>query len=461
MATIYLTLSAKSDTDSQKEIRIRFKHGKIDQQAKTNIFIPAKYTDDNGKSKNIWDNDTQQINIPNFRVKTDEKKELIRYLTEQSEKLNALTSTIRTSFNNADKSNIAPDWLKQIIDKYYQRGKYAPITEDSKHKQTFFETFDEFLEIKKFSDWRLKAYKVVIRTLRRYELYVRHTKDKSFSIEFDNITPIVLSDFDTFLKNEHTFYEEYPDIYEAVPESRPPKPRGQNTINGILTKIRTFFIWANDAGKTNNNPFKNFEVEECVYGSPVYISVEERNALYHTDLSHHPELEIQRDIFVFQCLIGCRVADLYRLTKQNIINGAVEYIARKTKDGRPVTVRVPLNTIAKEILDKYADYNGKTLLPYTYEQKYNEDIKEIFAIAKLTRNVVVLDALTRESVIRPLNEIASSHLARRCFVGNLYKQVKDPNLVGALSGHKEGSRAFARYREIDEEMKQELVKMLE
>ena len=47
------------------------------------------------------------------------------------------------------------------------------------------------------------------------------------------------------------------------------------------------------------------------------------------------------------------------------------------------------------------------------------------------------------------------------FIGNLYKQVKDPNLVGALSGHKEGSRAFARYREIDEDMKRDLVSMLE
>jgi hypothetical protein len=63
--------------------------------------------------------------------------------------------------------------------------------------------------------------------------------------------------------------------------------------------------------------------------------------------------------------------------------------------------------------------------------------------------------------VKPLNELASSHLARRCFVGNLYKQVKDPNLVGALSGHKDGSKAFARYRTIDEQMKTELVKMLE
>ena len=36
-----------------------------------------------------------------------------------------------------------------------------------------------------------------------------------------------------------------------------------------------------------------------------------------------------------------------------------------------------------------------------------------------------------------------------------------PNLVGKLSGHAEGSKAFARYRDIDEEMQKELVKMLE
>ena len=122
---------------------------------------------------------------------------------------------------------------------------------------------------------------------------------------------------------------------------------------------------------------------------------------------------------------------------------------------------VPLNKIAKEILAKYADFEGKTLLPYITKQDYNEAIKEMFTIAKLTRPVVIPDSLTRESVIRPLNAIASSHLARRSFVGNLYKQVKDPNLIGALSGHREGSKAFARYRAIDEQMKQELVKMLE
>ncbi len=148
------------------------------------------------------------------------------------------------------------------------------------------------------------------------------------------------------------------------------------------------------------------------------------------------------------------------MTRNNVINGAIEYIPRKTKEGRPVTVRVPLNSIALEILAKYPS-NGGPLFPFMAQQQYNKAIKRIFLAAGLCRPVVVINPTTREQEIRPLNEIASSHLARRCFVGNLYKQVKDPNLVGALSGHVDGSRAFARYREIDEEMKRDLVKLLE
>jgi hypothetical protein len=75
--------------------------------------------------------------------------------------------------------------------------------------------------------------------------------------------------------------------------------------------------------------------------------------------------------------------------------------------------------------------------------------------------VTIINPTTRDEEKKPLNELASSHLARRCFVGNLYKQVKDPNLVGSLSGHKEGSKAFARYREIDEDMKKELINLLD
>ena len=43
----------------------------------------------------------------------------------------------------------------------------------------------------------------------------------------------------------------------------------------------------------------------------------------------------------------------------------------------------------------------------------------------------------------------------------MYKNVKDPNLVCALTGHKEGSKAFNRYRMIDDDTNRQTVSFLE
>jgi integrase len=380
-----------------------------------------------------------------------ERKRIDRAISERKELIKKLCVGV------PDKSILTSEWLDAAIDRELHPEKYI-----SRNKQTFFEAFEECVSTRNISDARKSNFRVVIRALRRYELYIRAIKGKqNFVLSLNTVSSGTLQSFSDYLKNEHEYYCIYPELYNAFPKYKGQKPRGQNTVNGIMVKIRTFFIWAVANEKTANNPFSKFAIDESVYGTPYYISIDERNCLYRTDMSQRPALAVQRDIFVFQCLIGCRIADLYKLTRENIINGAVEYIARKTKDGRPVTVRVPLNSIAKEILDRYSGHEGDALFPFISMQRYNDAIKDAFTVAGLTRNVVILDPLTRESVIRPLNGIASSHLARRCFVGNLYRQVKDQNLVSALSGHKEGSNAFARYRDIDEDMKSELVKLLE
>jgi integrase len=437
------------------------------------------------KTKNNKNNKNKDVNI-RFRLrdgekiqlfhtselvinsdKWDEKKQAIKancvYDTQKRNEFNKAVNDRKNAIldiysrNLAQRGNLSSDWLNTEIDKVLYPEKYeAP-------EQSFFDAFNEFLTKHPLSRVRKNNFRVVIRALSRYELYTRQTVrgKKDFSLSLDTITADTLQSISDFLKNEHIYYDTFPELYKAFPEYHKQKPRGQNTINDIMTKIRTFFLWCVKNKKTQNRPFDLFRIDECVYGTPFYISIDERNLLYNTDLSHRPALATQRDIFVFQCLIGCRVGDFYKLTKQNIINGAIEYIARKTKDRKPVTVRVPLNTVAKEILERYADFEGNMLFPFISQQKYNDAIKDAFTIAGITRPVVICDPLTRENVIRPINEVASSHLARRCFVGNMYKKAKDQNLVSALSGHKQGSKAFARYREIDEDMRNELVKMLE
>lgn len=69
---------------------------------------------------------------------------------------------------------------------------------------------------------------------------------------------------------------------------------------------------------TDNEVYALYGCKEPTYGNPFYLTSEERNVLYDADLSDNPKLAVIRDIFVFHCYIGCRVGDLYRLTRENI-----------------------------------------------------------------------------------------------------------------------------------------------
>ena len=239
-------------------------------------------------------------------------------------------------------------------------------------------------------------------------------------------------------------------------KKRLPNERSRNTVISILERFRPFFIWAGKEKYTKNDPFIDFEIGTPRYGTPIYITSKERDTIMNCDLSNNPSLAIQRDIFVFQCFVGCRVSDLLRFKKANVRDGVLYYIAHKTAKKTPVTIQVPLSANALRITERYKDC-GEQLLPFISNQKYNDAIKGVFEHAGITRLVTWLNPLTNKGEQRPINEIASSHMARRTFVGNLYAKVKDPNLVGALSGHAEGSKAFSRYRDIDLEMKKELI----
>lgn len=360
---------------------------------------------------------------------------------------------------------------KAFVDEQLELYKHPPVVEDIPEKELeFFEVFDTFVTSRNLSEWRIKHYNVLIRALMRYELYKRATGQKRYRIHIDKFSLQDVNEFEKFLRSEHELYEKYPEIYEAAPadtrrvRKKPkPLPKGDNTIVCMFSRLRAFFNWCNEQKISDNKPFWNYcgnSVER--YGTPYYLTIAERDQLADFDLSSNPGLETQRDIFIFQCLIGCRVSDLLAMTPNNVINGAIEYMPQKTKGERPQVVRVPLNNRALTLIEKYKDMEcGGKLFPFISSQKYNVAIKKAFTVCGLKRMVTVLNPATGCEEKRPLDEIASSHLARRTFVGNLYKKVKDPNLVGSLSGHVEGSKAFARYREIDEDMKKELVNLLD
>lgn len=402
----------------------------------------------------LWDEKREQYKAKSV-IKTEER---IRLNTAIAERKKLLLSLYDGT------PSITSDQLEQLIDEQLHPEKYQ------KQGDNFFSIMETYLQKKKLSEVREKNFRVLVRALQRYELFVAANERKEFKLELDKVNSETIEDLESFLRNEHNLYDEYPDIYKEVPtivntkrKIVKPQPRGNNTICALFNKLRAFYNWCNQQGITDNHPFERYNgITTEKYGTPFYLTLDERNLIADYDLSAHPQLAIQRDIFIFQCLIGCRVSDLLKMTQDNIINDAVEYIPHKTKDERPVVVRVPLNERAKILIDKYkeSNYKGK-LFPFISAQKYNDDIKDIFRLCGITRLVTILNPTTGKEEKKPINEVASSHMARRTFVGNLYKKVKDPNLVGSLSGHAEGSKAFARYREIDDDIKKELVNMIE
>ncbi len=445
MAKITMTLSAKVDKQTKKaEILFRFVGSStIILRAKSGIFIYTR----------MWNAKKNELKTATFG---EEERELQKRLVD-------LCSAIKDSFVATDKEQVNKEWLNTTIDKFHHPEKYEPKEEEIQ-KQTFFEVFDKFLIVRKLSDVRERNFRVLYRTLQRYEIY------RGKPLDLDTETDDTIRDIHNFIANEYKLCEEprYQKILAKIPEARTPQPRGHNTMSATFTKLRTFWKWCVETKETTNHP--TIKVEEEIYGTPFYITIEERKQIERTNLSRHPHLAIQRDIFVFQCCIGCRVGDLIQYTPDNIVNGALEYIPRKTKDGRPITVKVPLNSTANNILERYKGIKREPLrsrrvegdlLPFISEQKYNDSLKLIFKAARINRVIQWLNPLTGDVEPRPLYEVASSHLARRTFVGNMYKKVKDPNLVGSMSGHKEGSKAFARYREIDDEMKKDLVNLID
>lgn len=429
------------------EILARFHSSGIDQYAKTSVFIPASFTDKNGNKKETWSDG--HIVIPRISYADQKSIELKKTLSEAKETLFAISNAVEQSYSELAIKGEKPKkgWLQDVVSGAIQsKGKKSEevdpsINIDKCESISLIDALNGFIsdERNPLKKGTLKQYKLIVKHLSEYE------KKRKVSLKLDETT----SD----------------DLYK-IWKFAISNGESENYVVCLFRKFRTFYRWANGLSKTfpikaitSNNPFSTFSCGSEQYGTPFYLTIDERNALQDADMGSE-RLERQRDIFVFQCLIGCRISDLYALTKESVIRDAIEYIPRKTKEGRPITVRVPLNDRAKAIIAKYADCDGAGLLPLVNMQQYNEDIKDMLRIAGITRSVTILDPVTREEVKRPICEVASSHMARRTFVGNLYKQVKDPNLIGKLSGHVEGSKAFARYRDIDEDIAKELVSML-
>ena len=450
MATVKAFIrTSSSRKDLYVSLRFRLRDG-----IKRQLF----YTSEVQLNPEWWDSKRERVKI--MAPCPKEERERIDESVLQYKKL------LYKVYANADHNNLDSKTFAELIEEELHPEQHEKV-------EYIWDIFDGYMKEVKPSESYCKSVRLVRSCLQRFEIYTQIEAKKKYLITFNSFTDTELGRFAEFLSIEHTLFDvegkplkKYAPIYNKVlseTRMRVPKERGRNSISKMLKVFRSVWNWAIRHQMTDNYPFGLFDMPSQTYGTPYYITIEERNLIADYDLSDNPRLAVQRDIFIFQCLIGCRVSDLYGFTPANVIGDTIQYIARKTAREKPRTIIVPLNSRAKEILSRYYDgirTEGK-LFPFVKEQKYNVRIKQIFRQCGITRKVAIYNSKTGKEEIRPICDIASSHLARRTFVGNLYKKVGNVDLVASLSGHASNSAAFFRYRDIDLETKQELVDKIE
>ena len=455
MASITLTLSSRLNKDTGKaEVLLRYRNTReVALRAHTHVFILPKFFTD-GK-----------ITIKN-RLITPEVHEA----QEAEAAIDRIIAHLTEKGNNKPVSDFTQDWAQDTIDRLLYPENYKNPESDEPY---FQDRTEEFLKFKKISPQRNKSYRCIFGIIRRYELYTGKP------INLDKSTPETLVSIEDFLRNEHKLFEPKKEKYRTVLKpvrkykyawdnsfhERTPLQRSDNAIVTYMSAVRAYWRWCIDMGYTRNDPFRKYTVGSQKFGTPYYLTTEERDTLFRADLSSDKEVALARDIFIFQCYIGCRIGDLFALTENNIVrsdNGiSVQYIPSKTKEERPRTVKVYLAPTAIEILERNKGKSKTGLFPYITTGKLNDLIRIGMKQVGITRVVTKVNPVTKQSEQHPICDIASSHMARRTFIGNLYKKVKDPNLVGKLSGHCEGSKAFARYRDIDDDMIKEMTTLLD
>ena len=500
MATVkyYLSRYIKKD-DERGEIQLRFSGNRnFVKRAATGIFITA----------GSWDADK---GMPKTRKSTKYGDDC----DEVRDRLNQLTIYLLRCWEQTSESELKPDlltiWLNDIEwntekERVFINGKMTEVnswTVTSK-TQKAAEAAAMRRQMSKFENrYFLDAFKFyideqykngVIAEVRHrtyftcWGIWDRMEKYQGKRYKLKDLTTADLYEFRHFVINECDLWESasvttgvYKKCQKTV-ERRVPKKRyehiykgydyvlirgvEQRSLNTVVVHfkyLKAFWHWLIRVQKAKvKDIFATFTMDQSVYGTPFFFSNEDRNKLFEADFSSRPELAVQRDIFVFQSLVGCRIGDLRRLKRSNIVNGEyLQYVAGKTKNKNGKIVTVPLHPTAKIILERYSYLGDDRLLPFDSDQRYNTMIKEMFkALPEIDHVVTILDPVTRlEKQVR-LSEVASSHMGRRNFCGNLYEAGFRDSDIASMSGHSEGSHAIARYRKVSDETKQRMIDSL-
>ena len=372
------------------------------------------------------------------------KKSTMVLYSEVNKKLDLIAS--RLALLAEEREDISRDELLGILD--IEVGKREKEVEEGdspikckRGENPLWVLAELFYMDKTVSNGRNKTRMNTMNHFKNFEMY-RHRP-----ITFEKCDMRLLSDFMCYLMQDEGQLND-----KSRSKVHCARKKNRNTISKILTNIKFFFSWCRkNYGITEVGNIADFQVPTAKYGDPITLTQDEKRQMFESDMGDS-NLEFTRDLFYFQCSIGARVGDFFKLKNENLIfddgEWCIRYMPSKTKESTAIACRIPLSPRALQIVTKYQMNTTHPKMPLfdfpKHSQTYNDNLKRVFQKAGLDRTVVVYNAYD-EAEFKPLYELAMSKFARSNFIDTLVGQGVTDNIIATMSGHTAGSKAFHRY----------------
>ncbi len=317
---------------------------------------------------------------------------------------------------NGEKYNKAN--LKERLYKTFDIDRIQKKEKDKLNLNQYIEQFIKELKsgVRTYTNSRNESIRYAHSTIKSYDewktqfdLFQKSTRKK---LDFEDIT------IDT-----HTKYVQYFNKKNYTP----------NTIGRHIKSLKVIMNAAFDEGLHKNTEYqrKKFKTLKSEV-KEIYLNHDEIESIRKLDLSKKPKYDLARDVFLCGCYTALRYSDYSRIKENHIVDidgvRCIQITARKTKK----EVFIPIRPELEEILSKY-DYN----LPKTYEQKVNENIKEVCKLAKIKELISVkkikggLEVVTK----KPKHDLVKTHTARRSGATLMYNSGMKPIDIMKITQH--------------------------
>lgn len=227
------------------------------------------------------------------------------------------------------------------------------MRDDSRH-QDFYDFVEKYIESVK-PRWSTG-------TIRHHLVTVNKLKEMQPIVGFGDLDRKFVTKFEGFLKS---------------------KKLGVNTIWRHHKDLRLFINEAIRSGIRIANPYDDFKIAKAK-ANRTYLSAEEVITLRDLMLSGklHPSYDTVLRYFLFCCFTGLRISDVMALTYDDIMDGQLVFIPKKTKRYQKI-VKVPLNETARWLAG-----SGKGKIFDTFaEQVTNRYLKEIASMAGIRKHI--------------------------------------------------------------------------